>query len=159
MTKGNAIKYYRQYSAAEQYIVGFLYKKMLYAIQVEELMPRWLEMKAESHGHAEKLQMNLKQKHKEELIKKGATPICTEHEFLEMNTIHNKGFTFEKLIFTLNGQGDTWQRDNVGFEVQGDINIDGMEIQIKFQNAQIVAVPTLHRLQKETKWRKMIEKW
>lgn len=159
MTRGNAIRYYRKYSAAEQYIVGFLYKKNLYAIQVNELMPRWLEMKPESKGHAEKLQMNLKQKHKEELIKKGATQICTEQEFLEMNTIHNKGFTFEKLVFELNGQGESWSRDNIGFEVQGDINIDGMEIQIKFQNAQIVAVPTLHRLQNETRMAKRIANW
>jgi hypothetical protein len=149
MTKGNAIRYYRKFSGADEYIVGFLYKHILYAIQVDELMPRWLVMKPEIKGHAEKLQMDLKVKHKKELINKGATPICSEEEFLEMNKdMHNKGFTFERLIFNLNGQGETWARDTVGFEKCGDININGVEIQIKFQNAQIVTVPTLHRLQR-----------
>ena len=149
MTKGNAIRYYRKYTGAEQYIIGFLHQHILWAIQVEEIMPRYMTMKAESKGHAEKLQMDLKAKHKKELIKKGATPLCTEEEFLAMNDMHNKGFTFERYIFELNGQGETWARNNVGFEKCGDININGAEIQIKFQNAQIVAVPTLHRLQKE----------
>ena len=149
MTKGNAIRYYRKYTGAEQYIIGFLHQHILWAIQVEEIMPRYMTMKAESKGHAEKLQMDLKAKHKKELIKKGATPLCTEEEFLAMNDMHNKGFTFERYIFELNGQGEQWERDNVGFWVCGDININGVETQVKFQNAQIVAVPTLHRLQKE----------
>ena len=149
MKKATAIRNYRRFTGAEEYIVGFIYGHNLYAIQVEELMPRWMVMKAESSRHAEKLQMNLKAKHKRELINKGAELICTEEEFLQMNDLRNKGFTFERLVFDLNGQGAEWSRDNVRFDKCGDININGVEIQIKFENAQIVTVPTIKKLQKE----------
>ena len=149
MKKATAIRNYRRFTGAEEYIVGFIYKHNLYAIQVAELMPRWMVMKAESSRHAEKLQMSLKAKHKRELINKGAELICTEEEFLQMNDLRNKGFTFERLVFDLNGQGAEWSRDNVRFDKCGDININGVEIQIKFENAQIVTVPTIKKLQKE----------
>ena len=149
MKKTTAIRNYRRFTGAEEYIVGFIHGHNLYAIRVEELMPRWMVMKAESSRHAEKLQMSLKAKHKRELINKGAELICTEEEFLQMNDLRNKGFTFERLIFNLNGQGAEWSRDNVRFDKCGDINIDGVEIQIKFENAQIVTVPTIKKLQKE----------
>ena len=84
MTKTTAIRNYRRFTGAEEYIVGFIYRHNLYAIRVEELMPRWMVMKAESSRHAEKLEMSLKAKHKRELINRGAELICTEEEFLQM---------------------------------------------------------------------------
>lgn len=149
MTKTTAIKNYRKFTGAEKYIVGFIYKHNLYIITVDELMPRWMTMKEASERHAEKLQMALKAKHKKELVNKGAQMICSEAEFLAMNDLKNKGFTFERLVFTLNGQGEQWSRDNVRFDKCGDINIDGTEIQVKFENAQIVTVPTIKKIQKE----------
>lgn len=162
MKKETAIKNYRKYSGADEYIIGFIHGHILYSIQVEKLMPRWMTMKEESKGHAEKLQMNLKSKHKQELIKKGACPICTEKEFLQMNDLNNKGFTFERLIFEMNGKGSEWSRDNVRFDKCGDININGVEVQIKFENAQIVTVPTIKKIQKEHRKptiETMLEEW
>jgi hypothetical protein len=149
MTKGNAIRYYRKFTGADAYILGFLHAHALWMIEVEELMPRWMVMKEASEKHAEKLQMDLKAKHKKELIKKGAVQVCSEEEFLAMNDIHNKGFTFERLVFQLNGQGEEWTRDNVRFDKCGDIRVNETEYQVKFQNAQIVTVDTLHKIQSE----------
>lgn len=143
----NALRYYRKFSAAHSYIVGFNHGHMIYYIETDKIMPRWLYMKPASKGHDEKLQMNLKAKHKQELIKKGAKVLCSETEFLKENEkIRNKGFTFEKLIHDMHNTN--WERDNIPFHMQGDININGIETQIKFENAQIVTVKTLHKLQK-----------
>ena len=49
MTKGNAIRYYRKYSGAQGYIIGFTYKKKNYMIRIEgEIMPRFLKMGKQS---------------------------------------------------------------------------------------------------------------
>lgn len=154
MTKENAIRYYRKYSGAERYLVGFLHAHQLYLADVEELLPRWLIVKEPSAKHKEKLQVDLKVKHKKQLIKKGATPICTEQEFEEMNKdLRNKGKTLERLVFEMNGRND-WVADTVRFDKCGDININGIEYQVKFQNAQVVTIDTLHKIQKERKMAK-----
>ena len=48
MTKGNAIRYYRKFSGADAYILGFIYKKKLYMIAVDEIMPRYMAIKRAS---------------------------------------------------------------------------------------------------------------
>ena len=44
MTKANMIKTYKQFSAADNYILGFVYEKMLYMVRVAEIMPRYLNV-------------------------------------------------------------------------------------------------------------------
>lgn len=143
MKKENAIRYYRKFSGADAYIIGFNYKKNFYMIEVEEIMPRYIrvERASSARGGGEKLQLRLKNQHKEQLIRKGATKM----EFIP--TKGNKGRQFERFVYEQNGQqfrGD----DHVGFWVCGDINIDGIEYQIKLEGAPIVTFDTLHNLQK-----------
>jgi hypothetical protein len=146
MKKSTALANYRKFTASQGYIIGFIHNHQLYMIRVDDLKPRWLTMMSATEHHQEKLQMNLKAKHKKQLINKGAMVICSEAEFLEQNTIHNKGYTFERIVFEMNGK--EWKRDNTRFDKQGDIRIDGMEIQIKFENAQVATITTLKRLQR-----------
>lgn len=68
MTKGNVLRYYRKYTGTDRYFIGFQQDGFLWVADVEELMPRWLVMKAPTANHKEKLQMDLKAKHKKELI-------------------------------------------------------------------------------------------
>ena len=143
MKKENAIRYYRKFSGADAYIIGFNYKKNFYMIEVEEIMPRYIrvERASSARGGGEKLQLRLKNQHKEQLIRKGAIKV----EFIP--TKGNKGRQFERFVYEQNGQqfrGD----DHVGFWVCGDININGIEYQIKLEGAQIVTFDTLHNLQK-----------
>ena len=57
MTKQNAIRYYRKFSAADAYIIGFEYKHEVYVAVVDEIMPRLLRVERESSskGGKEKL--------------------------------------------------------------------------------------------------------
>lgn len=152
MTKGNAIRYYRKFSGADAYVLGFIYKHELYAIAVDEIMPRFMKVEKSStkKGAHEKLQLRLCNKYKEQLIRKGAQRIGTEADLLEIP--HNKGVSFERMIYKMNGQ-EPRKKDSICFTKGGDININGIEYQIKFEGAQIAELRTLNRIQKERRKR------
>ena len=146
MTKETMIRNYRKFSAADSYILGFEYKHQIYMVEVNEIMPRYMTVERESSkkGGAKKLQLRLKKEHKEALIRKGATLIGNEDI---LNGQYNKGIEFERIVSEMNGQ--TFRgKDNVGFWVAGDLNIEGREVQIKFNGAQIVVETTLERLKR-----------
>ena len=48
MTKETMIRNYRKFSAADSYILGFVYKHEVYMIEVEEIMPRFMRVERES---------------------------------------------------------------------------------------------------------------
>ena len=97
MTKQTMIRNYRKFSAAEAYIVGFIYKHNLYIAVMEEIAPRFMKVERESSkkGGRRKLQLRLNNQYKEQLIKKGAELVGTEEM---LNGKYNKGVEFEKLV-------------------------------------------------------------
>ena len=146
MNKDTMIRQYRRFSAAEAYIIGFEYKHTVYAVMVDEIMPRYMRVEHESSkkGGAAKLQLRLPNKYKEQLLRKGAVALGGEEILVGE---YNKGVEFERIISEMNGQ--TFRgKENVGFWVEGDLEIDGRQVQIKFNGAQIVVETTLKRLQK-----------
>ena len=149
MTKETMIRNYRNFSGADSYIIGFIYKHELYAIELDEIMPRLMTIAYSSSktGHQKKLQLVIKKKNKEQLIRKGATNLGSE---MLVENEGNRGFAFERLVYKLNGQ-EPRPQDNVGFWVGGDININGREVQVKLDGAQIVQEKTLKNLQKKSK--------
>ena len=149
MTKETMIRNYRKFSAADSYILGFIYKHEVYMIEVKEIMPRYMRVEHESSkkGGCAKLQLRLPQNYQKQLMRKGA--ICLGSEEI-LNGEYNKGVEFERLVSEMNGQ--TFRgKDNVPFYVEGDLEIDGRQVQIKFNGAQIVVERTLKKLQKMQK--------
>ena len=146
MNKTTMIKNYRKFSAAESYILGFEYKHSIYYIMVDEIPPRYMTVERESSkkGGAQKLQLRLKKAYREQLIRKGAIYMGGEEILIGQ---YNKGVEFERLISEMNGQ-EFRGKENVGFWVEGDIEINGKQVQIKFNGAQIVVEKTLERLKK-----------
>ena len=146
MTKQTMIKNYRKFSASDEYILGFVYNHELYMATVEEIAPRFMKVERESSkkGGHRKLQLRLNAQHKASLIKKGA--ICLGSEDLLIGK-YNKGVEFERLIYQNNNQIYRG-KDNVGFWVAGDITINGKEVQVKLNGAQIVVENTLENLKK-----------
>ena len=146
MTKQTMIKNYRKFSAADSYILGFEYKHNIYAIEIGEIPPRYMTVEHESSkkGGSAKLQLRLKKAYKEQLLRKGATLIGNE-DILKGQ--YNKGVEFERIISEMNGQ-EFRGKEKVGIWVEGDLEIDGRQVQIKFNGAQIVVETTLKRLQK-----------
>lgn len=150
MNKQTMIRNYRRFSAADSYIIGFPYKHDVYMIEVEEIMPRYMKVEHESSkkGGAPKLQLRLNNKHKMELIKKGA--VIIGHESMLENGQYNKGVEFERIIDEMYGV-EFRGKESTGFWVEGDLEIDGRQVQVKYAGAQIVVERTLKRLQKEAR--------
>lgn len=151
MTKETMIKNYRKFSAADAYILGFEYKHIIYMVMVDEIMPRYMKVEREStkKGGKKKLQLRLCKQYKEQLLRKGAIALGDESI---LNGAYNKGVEFERLIFNRYNQ-EFRGKENIGFWKEGDIEIDGKQIQIKLNGAQIVVENTLLRLQKEQRAR------
>ena len=146
MTKETMIKNYRKFSAADAYILGFEYKHNIYYIMIDEIPPRYMTVEHESSkkGGAAKLQLRLKKAYREQLIRKGATLIGSEDILIGE---YNKGVEFERIISEMNGQKFRG-KENVGFWVEGDLEINGKQVQIKYNGAQIVVEKTLERLKR-----------
>ena len=153
------IRQYRRFSGADGYIVGFEYKKNIYIIEVNELMPRWMRIAHSSSktGRQPKLQMGLKNVHKEQLIRKGAIMIYTAEEFKQFEG-SNKGWKLETAVMNYFGIENTKGQDNEKFSNCGDMELNGKQLQIKFQNEQVVAEKTLHNLQKQAREEKKLAK-
>lgn len=149
MNKNTMIRQYRRFSAADSYILGFIYNGTVYAVEVNEIAPRYMRVEHESSkkGGSAKLQLRLTKAYMEQLLHRGAVALGSEDI---LNGEYNKGVEFERIITELNGE--TFRgKDNVGFWVAGDLEINGKQVQVKFNGAQIVVERTLHRLQREAR--------
>jgi len=147
MTKETMIRNYRKFSAADAYIIGFVYKHDLYMVTLDEIYPRFMKVERESSkkGGREKLQLRLCNKYKEQLINRHGAEKIGDETMLISN--YNKGVTFEKLVSEMNGI-EYRGKDSVGFWVAGDIELNGVQYQIKLEGAQIVVSSTLENLKK-----------
>lgn len=144
MTKATLIKAYRKYSAADNYILGFIFNHMIYMVRVAEIMPRYLNVEEASRNQGENLRLRLKKAHKEQLLKKN--PICLGSADCLNDNKYNKGEIFEKLVTEWYGQ--KWEKDTIPFWVQGDINLNGKEVQIKLDSATLMNTKQIKKLQK-----------
>lgn len=144
MTKDTMIRFYRKHSAADSYIVGFVYNRGLYFITMDEIKPRFLSIEQASRNQGENLRLRLKKAHRESLMKK--SPIYLGSADCLNSDNYNKGEIFEKLVTEYYGQ--TWTKDTVPFYVAGDININGQEVQIKLDSATLMNTAHMKKLQK-----------
>ena len=66
-------------------------------------------------------------------------------DLLMLDTKHNKGENFEREL-TERWTAERWVKDSVPFTVAGDIRIDGVEIQIKLDGAELTNEKSLANL-------------
>lgn len=150
MNKTTMIRNYRTMSAADSYLIGFSYKHNVYMVKVAEIMPRMIKVERASHKNGGMLQLKFRPlvAHKEQLIRKGAELIGTEEEVYALNK--NKGCAFEKYC-TERFTTEAWVKDSIPFYVQGDIEVNGEQIQIKFEGAEITNERVLRNARKALK--------
>lgn len=145
MNKNTMIRNYRKFSVADSYILGFIYDKMLYMLEVAEIAPRFLNIEEASRNQGENLRLRLKKAHKASLMKK--QPICLGSADCLVADKYNKGEIFEKLVTEYFGQ--EWKKDTVPFYVDGDLNVNGKKIQIKLDSATLMNTKQLKKLSKK----------
>lgn len=145
----NLINSYNKLSYAHNYIFGFNFKGNLYAVvTTSEVLPYILTLDSASRGAGYALRFNPTNEQKVFLLSKGAELICSTKFFLETveNSKYNKGEIFEKLC--TENVGQKWEKDNVPFTDGGDLTVNGIAYQIKFEKATFTNEKTLARLSK-----------
>lgn len=141
------IKGYNDLAYTHNYIFGFEYKGVVYAVTTyNDILPYILKLDKASRGAGYALRFKPTNAQKVMLIAKGAEVVCSATYFNDMvaNLKYNKGEVFEKIITENNGQ--EWTKDSVPFTIDGDLTVDGVAYQIKYQGATFTNEKILARL-------------
>ena len=131
------INHYNSLAYTHEYIFGFEYKTNIYYVKTNN---RYLELiltldKA-SRGAGYALRFKPTNEIKQLMFTMFNPELLCSKEFFTLeceNSKYNKGEIFEKMITELNGQ--VWEKDNKKFTECGDIEINGIAYQIKFEKA------------------------
>lgn len=143
MVKRTMMKWYEKFSAADGYIIGFVMDKMLYMVEMEHIAPRFLNVEEASRNQGDNLRLRLKKAQKQSLAKKA---ICLGSADVLTADKYNKGENFEKVVTEYYGQ--EWEKDTIPFYMQGDINVNGRELQIKLDSATLANSKMLEKLKR-----------
>ena len=145
MNKANVIRDYHKLSAAGYYILGFELDGYIYAVKQKRIYSKYLKPDREStkNGGADILRLTLTKKQKKILVKK-LLPIATIEE---MENAKNRGEWFEKLIYAIYKQD--YRKDTTRFDKRGDIEINGEQVQIKFERATVANERTIKKIKRE----------
>lgn len=133
------INHYNNTSFTHNYIFGFEYKGNIYSVETtSEMLPFITTVDKASRGAGLALRFKPNTSIKLMLMNKGAKVICSTEYFNAVlaSDKYNKGEVFEKLITESKGQ--EWTKDNVPYTVDGDITVDGVAYQIKFEKATFI---------------------
>ena len=147
MTREEMIARYNALSAAAAYIVGFVFEGMLYYIMSAHINPDFLKLDRMSskRGGWAKIRVKLTAADRKALVACGKATLIGAADLLNTADKYNKGERFERVI-TETLTGETWVKDSVPFNVAGDITLNGQEVQIKFDGAELTNEKTLRRI-------------
>ena len=146
MTMTEMMTAYNARSAAHTYALGFTHAGSLYAVKLSftELSRFFkLDRASSKRGGFAKIRIKLTAADRAELSDT-AELIGTE-DLLTKDAAHNKGENFEREL-TERWTSETWVKDSVPFWVAGDIRVDGVEIQVKLDGAELTNERTLGKL-------------
>lgn len=144
----NLIDRYNAVAYTHQYIWGFEYKGNIYmAITDKSMMPFICTLDKASRGAGYALRFCPNTQQKLALLPQ-AQLLCSSCFFAETVSAskYNKGEIFEKMVTEKFGQ--VWEKDNVPFTKDGDITVDGIAYQIKFQKATFCNEKSIANLEK-----------
>ena len=126
---------YNNKAFTDSYILGFILDHVVYMTIADRNMTdrvTCLDRASRGQGFSLRFKPNKAQKM---LLMPGATALCSDELFngLVTDSKYNRGEIFEKLVTEHFGQA--WVKDNVPFTIDGDITVDGVAYQIKFEKA------------------------
>lgn len=139
---------YNELAYTHEYMFGFEDRGTVYcAIANARVLTLVCTLDKASRGAGFALRFKPNKAQKELLKTFELIPVCSVLYFNQLvaTTRYNKGEIFEKLVTELFGQ--VWEKDNVPFTKAGDIEVDGIAYQIKFEKATFTNEKTLKKLQ------------
>ena len=148
MTMQEMINAYERASAAHKYMLGFVHDEKLYYVTLSFAeLSRFFKlsrMSSKRGGYA-KIRIRMNAAERLACVEAGAN-LLGSSEMLAKTGLKNKGEAFEKIMvetFT----DRTWKKDSNPFYRCGDMQVNGEEIQIKFNEAELTNALCLSRLQ------------
>jgi hypothetical protein len=139
---------YNAVAYTHEYIWGFTFKGIVYMAHTDAtLMPFICKLDKASRGAGYALRFCPNAGQKLALMP-SATLLCSEKFFNEnvAGSKYNNGEIFEKMVTEYFGQ--VWEKDNIPYTEAGDIEVDGIAYQIKFQKATFCNEKSLANLAK-----------
>ena len=137
---------YNALSASHVYALGFVHAHDLYVAKLSfaELSSYFkLDRASQSHGGMLKIRIRMTATAKAELSAK-AEKLGAE-TLLTLDPKHNKGENLEREL-TERWTAETWVKDSIPFNVAGDIRVDGIEVQVKLDGAELTNEKILSKL-------------
>lgn len=142
------LKKYNKVAYTHNYFLGISYKGNIYVVycRAEDLLPV-VKLDKASRGAGYALRFRPTRAQKELLMSMSDKMLLCSKEFFDSavkNSRYNKGEILEKMLTEFFGQ--KWVKDSVPFTKAGDIEVDGIAYQIKFENATFTNEKILARL-------------
>ena len=141
------VEFYNSRSFTHEYIIGISFQGNIYMVEItSDLLPYILKLDKASRGNGYSLRFKPNKAVKALLMSKGATILCSTEMFGELvkASKYNKGEIFEKLVTEYFGQ--EWEKDSVPFTDDGDLTVDGIAYQIKFESASFISEKQMMRM-------------
>jgi len=147
MTRNEMINRYNALSAATAYLIGFILNGMIYYTMSAHIADQFLKLDRMSsrRGGWAKIRIKLSSADRKGLVESGKAVLIGAASMLETNDQYNKGERFERII-TETLTDEKWVKDSVPFNVAGDITLNGEQVQIKFDGAELTNERTLMRM-------------
>lgn len=133
------VEFYNKHSFTHDYIFGVNFEGNIYMIKTKNnILPYVLTLDKASRNNGYSLRFKPNNKIKTLLISQGAKLICSTEKFnnIVSNSKYNKGEIFEKLVTEHFGQ--VWEKDNIPFTDDGDLTVNKIAYQIKFESATFI---------------------
>ena len=145
--KTELIHFYMSHAYSHAYLVGFTFKGVVYYTELSaEQMAQFIKLDKAGRGQGYSLRFKPNTGDKLALLSAGAKVLCSAEHFkaLVESCKYNKGEVFERLLTELYGQ--TWVKDNVPFDKGADLEADGKNFQIKFEQATYITEAQMLRM-------------
>jgi len=148
MTLTEMINLYNALTAADGYIVGFVLNHLLYYVRFDGHLPTEIlkfDRASSKRGGMAKVRVRLGSEIRKALVANGRAVLMGSETMLMTADKWNKGERFERII-TETLTATEWVKDSIPFNVAGDIELNGQQIQIKFDDAELTNEKTLRRV-------------
>ena len=146
--KDNMIKFYNSKAYTHKYIFGFVYNRKVYFVHATaDILCQVLKLDKASRGQGYSIRFRPNKAIKELLMSMGAQVLCSEDYFKGLCSMskYNKGDCFEMLVTEYYGQ--RWEtRNSIPFTDDGDLTVDGIAYQIKYQDATFINEGQIKRI-------------
>lgn len=133
------LEHYNRTAYAHLYIMGYRTNGNICFSTVDaEMLDYLTSLDTAGRGAGYSLRFKPNKAQKNLMMSLNKKVLCSEKFFEELYEMskYNRGEVFEKLITEYFGQ--TWVKDNIPYTEAGDIEVDGIAYQIKFEKATFI---------------------